>query len=392
MIYFDNAATGFPKPKQIVREVSNAMFKCGNSGRSGHKYSIFSSEILYSAREELANLYGTNPENVILTTSATYALNIAIKGLCKKNSKILISDVEHNSVIRPSNASGEILVFDVDIENDLKTVENFTKKILENLKKDSVNNSSNNISGKTLNEISLVVITHASNVCGRVLPVEEIASICNQYNIPIIIDASQTAGYVKINLNESNIDVVCIPGHKGLYGPMGTGALIINPNKNLFFNTLIQGGTGIMSSDVEMPYNLPERLEAGTLGVHDFAGLALAVKRCNFNENEYQKLFFYLIEELEKIENITLYGISKSNLEKYMPVISFNCNFLKSEEFSNRLISRGICVRSGFHCSPMTHQKLNTGENGTVRISLGKNNTYKECKKAIDIIKEVTKA
>lgn len=367
MIYFDNAATGFPKDKNAVYEITKAIKNCGNPGRSGHKYSIYASEILYSTREELANLFNTVPEKVILCPSTTYALNIAIKGLYNPKGKILISDLEHNSVIRPSVSLGETEVFIVDMDDDNVTLENFKSKISC--------------------DVSIVVVTHASNVCGRILPIEKIASICNQYKIPIIVDASQTAGYLQIDLKKYSIDAVCIPGHKGFYGPMGTGALIINSQKNLFFKTIIQGGTGILSSETEMPIELPERLEAGTVCVHNFAGLTAALKRCKFESN-YQEMFLFLNDELSRIKNIKQYGFSTKCKEQYMPIILFNCLDIVSYDFSDMLSERGFCVRSGFHCSPLAHRKFKTGDNGAVRISLGKKNTMNECERLISVIKE----
>ena len=371
MIYFDNAATGFPKDRLVISAMSRAMATCGNPGRSGHKYSLSASEILYSTREELANLFGTTPEKVVLCPSATYALNIAIKGLFCNSGKILISDLEHNSVIRPSFASGVVEHFAVDIDNDEKTIENFEEKIPDN--------------------VSLVVISHASNVCGRILPIEKIATICSKYEIPIILDASQTAGYLNFNFNKMPIDIVCIPGHKGFYGPMGTGALIINPNKNLSFKTIIQGGTGILSTETEMPTELPERLEVGTIGVQNFAGLTVALKMCKINNIENNENLLFLIEELNKIHTVKIYGFSESNKEKYLPIILFNCTDIASHTLSDLLSQKNICVRSGFHCAPMAHQKFHTGRYGAVRISLGKRNTLNECEKFIRVIKEIVK-
>ncbi len=371
MIYFDNAATGFPKGKSVMLAVSQAMRQCGNPGRSEHLYSVYASEILYSAREELANLFHTSSEKVVLCPSATYALNIAIKGLYKGVGKILVSDLEHNSVIRPSVSTAETIFFNVDIEDDLTTIENFRKKIDD--------------------DVTLVVITHASNVCGRILPVENLASICNEYNVPVIVDASQTAGYIPFNMSQSQVDVMCIPGHKGLYGPMGTGALIVNPQKNPCFNTLIQGGTGILSHNENMPDDLPERLEAGTCGVHDFAGLKEAVKKCTFDMNSLMQKFFYLVEELKKIKEIKIYGFSEINLDKYVPIILLNMEGVVPQELSKLLYNKKICVRSGFHCAPIAHKKLDTGHHGAVRLSIGKKNSFKECERLIQAMKEIAK-
>ncbi len=168
MIYFDNAATGFPKSKKVISATEKAMCIAGNPGRSEHIYSIYASEILFSTRERLAGYFGTSPEKIILCPSATYALNISIKGLKKKNSKVMISDMEHNSVIRPSFSENPAIIFQVDIENDKKTIENFKNMLLENISSEKKNSPES---------ISLVVLTHASNICGRILPINEIAKI-----------------------------------------------------------------------------------------------------------------------------------------------------------------------------------------------------------------------
>ncbi len=369
--YFDNAATGFPKSKSVINEITKALSRCGNPGRSEHEYSVYASEVLYSVRETLAKFFSTDPENVILCPSSTYALNMAIKGLYKDNSKIIISDLEHNSVYRPAIATGKTCVFCTDIENDENTLYEFKKTITT--------------------DTSIAVVTHASNVCGRILPVEEMANSSHKNGTLFILDASQTAGYIPIDLSNSNIDVVCIPGHKGFYGPMGTGALIVNPKSRLEFKTIIEGGAGSMSLEKTMPLNLPERLEAGTCNVHDFAGLNIALKECVFDKGyDFQK-YIFTINNLKKINNLTIYGYSEKNSNKYVPVILFNAKGIPSDKFSERLKDKGFCVRSGFHCSPLAHEKLQTGEFGAVRISIGKKNTFKECEELVYAINDIVK-
>jgi len=369
--YFDNAATGFPKSKKVINEITNALLKCGNPGRSGHEYSVYASEVLYSARDTIAKFFSTNPENVILCPSSTYALNMAIKGLYKDNSNIIISDLEHNSVLRPAKATGKTIIFCTDVEDDEKTLSEFRKSLTTNT--------------------AIAVVTHASNVCGRILPVEEMAKICRKNGTLFILDASQTAGYLPINLSDSDIDVVCIPGHKGFYGPMGTGALIVNPKSNLNFKTIIEGGAGMMSIEETMPKHLPERLEAGTCGVHDFAGLDIAIKECVFDKGyDFQK-YIFTVNSLKKISKIKIYGYSEKNSNKYVPVILFNAEGISSDEFSEILKNRGFCVRSGFHCSPLAHLKFKTGDFGAVRISIGKKNTFRECEELIYAINTILK-
>ncbi len=172
---------------------------------------------------------------------------------------------------------------------------------------------------------------------------------------------------------------------------MGTGALIINPESNIQFETIIEGGTGIFSKDYHMPKELPERLEAGTIGVHDFAGFLKAVEECEHIENDAMEKYVYLIKEMKQIPELTLYGVSYKNIDKYMPIILFNIKDISPQSFAQKLFEKGFCVRSGFHCSPIAHEKLKTGPYGAIRISIGKNNTFKECSKLIEAIKEIIK-
>ncbi len=369
MIYFDNAATGLPKDKNVIKAMMSAMMSCGNPGRSGHKFSEKASEILFLTREALADMFGAKTENVILCHNATQSLNMAIKGLHEEGKKILMSDLEHNSVIRPSSSIANIKVFKVDINDDEKTIENFISCLSD--------------------DISTVVVTHASNVCGRIIPINEISKISHINRKKFILDGSQTAGYIPINIDDSNIDVLCIPGHKGLYGPMGTGAMIINSKRDLNFKTIIEGGTGNFSDDNKMPLFPPERFEAGTIGVQNFSGLHKAITDFKYEKEKHINCFKFIVENLSMMKNLKLYGLSYDNIDKYVPVILFNAEKYASFELEAMLAEKGICARAGFHCSPFAHRKFNTGENGALRISIGKKNSMKECEKFISILKEL---
>jgi selenocysteine lyase/cysteine desulfurase len=369
MIYFDNAATGLPKDKSVAKAMLSAMINCGNPGRSGHKFSENASEIIFLTREALGDMFGAKAENVILCYNATHGLNMAIKGLYKSGTKILMSDLEHNSVIRPSSTIADIKIFNIDIDDDKKTIENFKKCLTD--------------------DVSIVVVTHASNVCGRIIPINEISKICRLNNKIFILDGSQSAGYIPINIDESDIDVLCIPGHKGLYGPMGTGAMILNSKRNLCFNTIIEGGSGSFSDDTQMPPSPPERFEAGTIGVPNFSGLYKAVTNYKYEKEKHINCFKYTIDSLLMFKNIKLYGLSYNNLDKYVPVILFNSENHTSFELESILSKKGICARAGFHCSPFAHKKFNTGENGALRISIGKKKSIKECEKFISVLKKI---
>lgn len=364
MIYFDNAATGFPKSERVFEAMKEAYFGSGNAGRSGHELANAGSRILYNCRKAAGVLFGCEPEHVVLTKNATEALNLAVKGAIKKSpkSEVLISSLEHNSVLRPVHAfcmeNGMYYKqFEVHLYNDDITVENFKKAVTR--------------------KTAAAVITHASNVCGRILPVKRIAEIAKKHDILLILDASQTAGHFPVTFENTGADIICVPGHKGFYGPMGTGMLLANPNSRLHFRTVMEGGTGISSFKKEMPDLLPERLEYGTLNNCGFAGLAAAMENFEYPADE-TRVFAYLIEKMRARDDVVLHGAPDGNIEDFVPVLLFNKKNVSCEEVAARLNEKGIAVRSGFHCSPLAHTALGTQKKGGVRISLGRANTVEE--------------
>ena len=263
MVYFDHAATGFPKSDTVLRAMAMAHRSMGNPGRSGHLPARLAEETVFRCRTKLAELFGSTPENVVLTAGATMALNLAVKGLYVPGCEVVTSDLEHNAVMRPLYAlrsAQEITLkqFHVDLASDEKTVRNFAYSV-----------------GK---HTAMAVVTHGSNVCGRLLPIAEMRRQIDREDFLLIVDCSQTAGHIPIDIRSLGADVICIPGHKGLYGPMGTGALICNPDRELRFRTVIEGGSGVLSLSPGMPDFLPERLEAGTPNVCGIAGLCAAAE------------------------------------------------------------------------------------------------------------------
>ena len=292
MIYFDNAATTLPKSKGALRAYKKAFQSCGNASRGGHPFAARASEHLYLCRERLAERFGTEPERVVLTMNATHAINLAVKGLIREGD-VLISDLEHNAVYRPLYALEKqgrirIRVFHADLDDDEATVRRFRAALDENVR--------------------ACVVTHASNICGRVLPLAALSEAARQAGVPLICDASQTAGHFDLQLRElPGVTALCMPGHKGLYGPLGTGALLVSPFFGGSFETLLEGGSGSFSADPEMPALLPERLEAGTMNAPAFAGLAAAVAEKSASGKEEQ-IFSYLLSGLRETEGVTLYG------------------------------------------------------------------------------------
>lgn len=378
LIYFDNAATGYPKPRSVIRAVNNAFSKFGgNPGRSGHTLSVDASRMVYGCRETICDFLNYKyPERVVFTPNASFALNLAIFGLYEKNSNIIISDLEHNSVIRPvyalvQNESNNITytTFSAAWTSDELVISDFTSKICENTK--------------------LAVITYVSNICGRILPVEKISRICKEKNIRLIIDASQGCGEIPINLEELYFDAFCSAGHKGLYGPAGTGFVIFS--KDCEPENLIFGGNGINSEIPYMSGDIPERLEVGTLNTVGICGLCEGIK---FIDNlgvssiheSCSEIRNYIEYELQNM-GVAVYG----DYTEKTPIILFNVPGFDASQVSSCLDDYGICTRSGLHCAPSAHKALFTGNSGAVRASLGYANTMSEAQQFIKCVNNFIK-
>ena len=367
MIYFDNAATSFPKSAAVVKAVSGALKSCGNPGRSGHAPSMNASGVMYSCREKAARLFGAEPERVILAPSCTYALNMALKGFIT-GGKVLISNVEHNAAYRPLCAMRdegriELVFFDA-----------FAPDVTERF-------------SSAVRGASAAVIAHGSNVCGRLLPVAELVAAAHENGAFTVIDAAQTAGYIPVSLIESGADVICCAGHKGPGGPMGTGLMLINPGVDKLPRTLIEGGAGVYSLDEGMPEFFPERFEAGTPDVAAIAGLSAALDE--FSLYEDHTAFDLLCAELSQMHRVILYGLGERGMR--LPVALFNVEGIACDDVMRRLARRGICVRSGFHCAALAHRALGTLSGG-VRVSLGKRNTVREVRTFCDELNKLAKA
>lgn len=375
LIYFDNAATTVGKPECVSRAVITALERYANPGRSGHLLSSLAAGEVYTAREIVCRLFGYDkPENVVFTQNATHALNLAIKGYATDGCHILISNLEHNSVIRPVHALANNkhtgITYDVfDATGDeSEIIFDFTSKIKP--------------------QTTIVVVTLASNVCGRILPISKLASLCHKKGIILICDASQGAGCVPINVKALGIDVLCFAGHKGLYGPQGTGGILFCCNK--YPSTIIEGGNGTNSRDKEMSGELPEKLEAGTLNTPGICGLSAGINYITkIGINEVYQRGNYLIQNLREkllnIPDITLYGMYKHQT----PTLIFNKKGIMSEELTEILNKNAICVRGGLHCAPLAHTALKTGDNGAVRASLSFKNTISEIEKFCKVVSRI---
>ena len=377
MVYLDNAATSFPKPESVYRAVSRAMReRGGNPSRGSHKMARLASEEIYNCREEAAKLFSCDEESVVLTFNATHALNLAIKGLAERNSHILLSDMEHNSVLRPVNALKRTHGCSFDIYSSHSG--DADKIITE-------------IASKIRKNTRMIIANHASNVCGVRLPIEKIGALCERLGIVFIVDASQSAGHIPLDFGDTKADALCMAGHKGLYGPQGTGLLILKKERPIA--TLLEGGSGVNSLDVERPEFLPERLETGTYSAPLAAGLAEGMRWVrttgihNISRHE-KRLCVALDDRICDIRGVTLY--CRDKIDVGAPVL-FNVDGISPAEVSKKLDEVGICVRSGLHCSPVAHKALSTGENGAVRVSFGCFNTEKDASYLADQINKIVK-
>lgn len=358
MIYLDNSATSYPKPQSVVTAITEAYYKYGgNSGRGSYNMALETTEQIYLCRKKLADMFGTKSlENVIFTYNCTTALNMAIKGLARNGSHFVISDLEHNAVLRPlvKLKNQKIADFSIArIENDAyKTVQNFKSCIRDNT--------------------VAIICTGASNVFGIIPPYKMLARLAHRNNLIFIMDCAQIAGSLPINMTNDEIDILCCAGHKGLMGPAGTGVMILRDDISL--DTVIEGGTGSNSADRNQPENFPDRFESGTPNVQGIIGLSNAVDYVNSigTENIYShelSLMRYLQNRLYLNKNIILYTDFFNKRQNLIPILSFNVKNKHSEEVAQILSADGIAVRAGLHCAPLAHQKFKTDATGTVRIS-----------------------
>ncbi len=370
IIYFDNAATTYPKPEIVSRAMLKAnLIYGGNPGRSGHKLSMKTAEQIYLTREAVAEFFGAQPENVVFTNNCTSALNTVIHGLYEKGKTIITSNLEHNSVSRPvynvsKNRGVNWIQLDVYGKTDDEIVNNFYRNVGS--------------------DCCLVVCTHASNVTGQLLPIERIYNVCKAKGVPFAVDVAQTAGVFPIKIN-LHADIICAAGHKGLYGPMGTGILILNGE--VLPKALIQGGTGSSSISFE-PLNVsPDYYEAGTINVPGIIGLRYGVK---FVKNH--GLANILKHELELCK-LVYDNLAETNIEIYTkhhvkcaPIFLFNFKNMSCMDGTKLLSDKGFAVRGGIHCAPMAHRALGTLPQGAIRFAPSIFNTRRQ---ALDFCKTV---
>lgn len=376
MIYLDNGATSFPKPLSVRQNVDISLKKfSANPGRSGHSLSLRAAKEIFECRKRLKELFNVNSEEeIIFTENCTMALNTVIFGLLSEGDHVLISSMEHNSVTRPLESLKDKGVtystFDYSYD-DNETVDNVRSLIKP--------------------ETKLVICTHASNVFGFRFPIERICALCHAYGILFCVDSAQSAGVFDIDVGTNQYDFVCMSGHKSLYGPMGTGVLILN-NRNL--KPLLYGGTGTESVKKSQPEGLPEKFESGTQNMNGISGLKAGVDFVknrgikNIYNHEY-KLAKRLFNGLANNRKVITYNKS-FDYGKVAPVVSFNIDGVYSEDLVAKLNKYGIMTRGGLHCSPLAHTTMNTIENGTVRVVPGAFNTINDINYLLNVIRKLT--
>ena len=378
MIYLDNGATSYPKPEGMLQAMTECIRDyCGNPGRSGHRMSIRTGEEIYKARKELGKLFRIGDcSRIIFTANATEALNLGIKGVLESGDHVITSAMEHNSVLRPlkalENEGVETTIVKCSGDGTLNK-EMLLREIKDNTK--------------------LIVMTHASNVTGTIMPIREIGEIARQRNIFFMVDAAQSAGSLPIDVNDMNISLLAMPGHKGLLGPMGTGLLYVREDVPL--KPLKEGGTGTKSRELDQPYDFPEGYEAGTVNAPGIVGLGYSaryVAKTGIDQirNREEGLIATLDEKLRNMKGVMVYG--PQNPKMKTGIVCFNLKKMGCEEVCDRLNSKyGIASRGGFHCAALAHKTIGTYDVGAVRLSVGPFNTKRDINMAIEAIYQMQK-
>ncbi|WP_418586283.1 aminotransferase class V-fold PLP-dependent enzyme [Intestinibacter sp.] len=373
-IYLDNAATSFPKPKEVADAVYDFMINNGtSSGRGSYKKAMQSDYIVYECRKLIGNLFNfDDPKKVVFTSNVTDSLNIAIRGILKENDHVITSSLEHNAVWRC------LKTLEKDINIKIDTVE---------CSKDGITNPED-IKKYIRKDTALIVFTQVSNVLGTIQPIKEIGKIARENKIVFLVDAAQSAGAMKIDIKEDNIDILAFTGHKSLLAPMGTGGLIINTDIDI--KPLKAGGTGGDSAYEYQPDYYPNHLETGTSNVSGIAGLRAAIKFLNREgidniHNKEKELTKYALQRLETVKDIEIYG--PKDCEKILSVISFNIKNKRPEDISTILDQKyDIMLRAGLHCAPTAHSVINTKDRGSLRIGIGYFNTKDDIDKLVEAL------
>lgn len=373
MIYLDNPATSIKKPKIVYEAVCrNTMLYSVNAGRGGHYAAVKGAEGIAYAQDSLSALFNIqNPERLAFTYNATYALNMAISGILTRADHAVITSMEHNSVLRPIHRLCSYTIAEAD-KNGVISAADIERAIRPNTK--------------------LVVCTHASNVCGTIMPVREIGEVCKRRHIPFLVDAAQTAGIISIDVEDMNIAMLAFSGHKGLMGPLGTGGLYVR--EDIALKPLIVGGTGTESMNKNQPSAMPDMLHSGTANTPGIMALGTAaefIRRTgieNISEKE-KSLAEYLYGGLKNIDGVSVYGLHGGNRNG---TVAFNIDMLESQtaaEVLNR--EYNIAVRGGYHCAYIAHKTLGTEKSGALRAGFGLYSTRREADALLSAVNKMAK-
>lgn len=353
MLYLDNPATSMQKPEAVISAMHRYTLNfSANAGRGGHSASIAAARGIADAQDALADFFNIdNPERIAFTQNATYALNMGISGLLSPRDHVVMTSMEHNSVLRPVHRLCSYTLVEANKQGEINP-QDIERAIRKNTR--------------------LVVTTHASNVCGTVMPVAEIGKICKKYGIFYLLDVAQTAGIIPIDVDEMNLSMLAFSGHKGLMGPLGTGGLYVREDVPL--SPLIVGGTGTESKNKNQPATMPDMLHSGTLNTPAIMALSTAVSYINkvgirTIEERERALAELTFSELKNIGGVSVYGLPRGNRNG---TVAFNIRNMDSQEVAEILNAKfGIATRGGYHCSYIAHQTLGTEKTGAVRIGFG---------------------
>lgn len=375
LIYFDNAATSFPKPISVLNATNDVIKNyCANPGRSSHPLAARAAEAVYECRSKLARLFDAEDENVVFTSSATHAINLGIKSTLRRGDHVLISDIEHNAVLRPISALAKRGLITFDVYRATDDPERLIRELASKIKANT----------------SLICACHHSNICNLCLPARAIGHFCRKKGIVFLLDASQSAGCVPISVENDLIDILCAPAHKGLYGIPGLGFAIFGKSlsESGRLSTFIEGGNGMASESAYMPDFLPDRLEAGTLSLPAIVALSAGVdyvKRQGVDSiSQKEKALCALLRRgLSRIKDVTVHSLTDGS------ILLFSVKGYTSEEFAQLLSRYGICVRAGLHCAPLAHRRIGTNEDGAVRVSLGAKNTPDQVRRFLTVCEKI---
>lgn len=376
MIYLDNSATTIHKPDSVIDAVVQAMKTMGNASRGSHNDSLKADRVIFDLRRKLCIFFGgKNPRNIVFTKNSTEALNTAITGLAKDGDHIITTANEHNSVLRPiyrlaseKNIGYSIVPIDKDGVLKYEAIEDLIEE-----------------------NTSMMVVNHGSNVTGNIADLEKISGICKKHGIKLVVDASQTAGVIPIDVEKTGIDVLCFTGHKSLLGPQGTGGMYVSDS--VYIRPFSVGGSGSKSFDKDHPSNMPTNLEAGTLNSHGLAGLSAAIDYINDkgidnlrkHELDLADRFYRAVKDLD---TVVTYGDFSTSYR--CPIVSLNIGDEDASKISMLLSENyDVATRPGAHCAPLVHESFGTVEQGMVRFSFSSFNTIDEVDLAIKAVKEI---